>query len=95
MVFYRDAYIPGHPQCRRNAMIVGFPLSAGRTKFGSDGALSPTLGAVAGSMYDGEDHDFNSLKMLILIEVRGICLLSLFPLIVCIMYPNDSGAYLP
>lgn len=54
-------------------MILGFPLPVGRTNFGSDGALSPTRGAVAGSMYDGEDHDANSLEKPILIEVGCIC----------------------
>lgn len=36
---------PGHPQCRRNDMIVGFPLSAGKGNSGHDGALAPISGA--------------------------------------------------
>lgn len=50
-------------------MTVGFPFSVGNTKFGSDGALSPTRGAVASLIYDGENHDASSLDMLIMAEV--------------------------
>lgn len=63
--------------------MVGFPWSAGMTNSGSEGALSPALGTVAGSMYDGEDHDFNSLEIFILMEVVFIVLLSSFPVITC------------
>lgn len=51
---------PGHPQCRRNDMMVGFLLSAGSTSCEQDGALLPTKGAGEVSMYDGEDHDDSS-----------------------------------
>jgi hypothetical protein len=57
---------PGHPQCRRNDTIVGFPFSAGKTNCGQEGALSPAVGATEVSMYAGEYHDDSSLEMLIL-----------------------------
>jgi hypothetical protein len=42
---------PGHPQCRKNDMIVGFTLSAGSTSCEQDGEVS---------MYEEENHDGSS-----------------------------------
>lgn len=65
------SYGPGHPQCRRNDIIVGFP-SAGTVNRGQEGALFPIFGTGAIWIGEGENHDENSLEILILTEFGEI-----------------------
>jgi hypothetical protein len=57
---------PGHPQCRRIDMIVGFPLSAGSTGCEQDGALLPAEGV-------GEVSCMMERTMIIVLERCSFC----------------------